>query len=78
MFKYAIIKANSEMVDEKIVNQFNFTLKDNAFDWCNNYVQDHPNYRSTNLEQAFCRHYRTMQNDEQVYLKLKNLRREST
>jgi hypothetical protein len=24
-------------------NLFNFTLKDNALDWCNNYMQDHPN-----------------------------------
>jgi hypothetical protein len=31
-------------------------------------MKDHPNCRFTELEQAFCRHYRIMQNDEQVYL----------
>jgi hypothetical protein len=28
----AVIKGNSEIVDEEIVNMFNFTLKDNASD----------------------------------------------
>ncbi len=65
------------MVNEKIVNQFNFTLKDNTFDQCNNYIQDHPNYRFVDLEQAFCKRYQSMQNDELVYLKLKNLKRKS-
>jgi hypothetical protein len=46
-------------------------LKDNPCDLCNNYVQDNPNYEFANLEQAFCRHYCTMQNDERVYLNLK-------
>ncbi len=30
-------------------------LKDNASNWRNNYMRDHPNYRFTNLEQAFCK-----------------------
>jgi hypothetical protein len=41
----AIIKANGEMINEKIVNIFNFTLKDNASNWCNNYMQNHPKWR---------------------------------
>jgi hypothetical protein len=32
------ITTNDEMIDEEIVNLFNFTLKDNAFDSCNNYM----------------------------------------
>jgi hypothetical protein len=31
-------------------------------------MQDNPNHRFVDLEQAFCRRYRTMQNDEHVYL----------
>jgi hypothetical protein len=40
-------------------------------------MQDNPNYRFADLEQNFCRHYRIMQNDEQVYIQLKNLKQES-
>ncbi len=76
VFKVAI-KANDEMINEEIANLFNFILKNNPCDLCNNYVQDNPNYKFANLEQAFCRHYCTMQNDERVYLQLKNLKQES-
>ncbi len=27
-------KVNGKMIDEVITNLFNFTLKDNALDWC--------------------------------------------
>lgn len=62
-----IIKFNNEMINEQIANLFNFTIRNNAYDWCNNYMWDHPNHRFVNLEQAFYRWYRTMQNDEHVY-----------
>ncbi len=39
----ANIKANGEIKDAKIVNLFNFTLKDIVFNWCNNYMGDYPN-----------------------------------
>jgi hypothetical protein len=48
------IKVNGEMVDEEIANLFNFTLRDNAFKWCNNYMQDHPNYRFVKFNKVFC------------------------
>ncbi len=41
-------------------------------------MQDNPNHRFVDLKQAFCRYYMIMQNDEQVYLQLKNLKLEST
>jgi hypothetical protein len=56
----AIIKANDEIIDEEIASLFNFVLKDNTFDWCNNYMRDNPNCRFVDLEQAFYRHYQTM------------------
>ncbi len=43
------IKANNETIDEKITNLFNFTLKDNASYLCNNYMQNHPNYKFIEL-----------------------------
>ncbi len=73
-----VIKANSEIIDEEITNLFNFTLKDNTYDWCNKYMRDNPNCRFVDLEQTFYRRYQTMQNDEHVYLQLKNLKQEST
>lgn len=45
MFVYlfkSIIKAKS---NEETTNLFNFTLKDNASNWCNNYMRNHPNYK---------------------------------
>jgi hypothetical protein len=34
-----VIKANNQIVDIKeIANMFNFTLRDNASNWCNNYM----------------------------------------
>jgi hypothetical protein len=51
----ATIKTNGEMIDEKMANPFNFTLKEIALDGCNNYMRDHPNYRFSYLEQAFYR-----------------------
>jgi hypothetical protein len=43
-------------------------LKDNAFDWFNNYMWDRPKCGSIDLKQAFCKQYRIVQNDEQVYI----------
>jgi hypothetical protein len=51
----ATIKVNNEMVDEEITNMFNFTLRNNAYNWCKNYIRSNPNYRFTDLEQAFYR-----------------------
>jgi hypothetical protein len=48
VFKFAI-KKNGETKDAKIVNLFNFTLKDIIFDWCNNYMGNYPNCNSTKL-----------------------------
>jgi hypothetical protein len=48
-----IIKFNNEMINEQIVNLFNFTIRNNAYDWCNNYMWDHPNCRFVDLEQTF-------------------------
>ncbi len=51
-----------------IINLFGFTLRDNILEWGENFVQDHPNYTFDELEQAFYKCFRTMKNDEEVYM----------
>jgi hypothetical protein len=70
----ATIKTNGETINEEITNMFNFKLKDNASNWCNNYMRNHPHYRFVDLEHTFCKHYKIIHNDEQMYLQLKNLK----
>jgi hypothetical protein len=69
VFKKAI-KANGETVEANIINMFGFILMDNIFEWGENYVQDHPNCNFEELERAFCKRFRTMKNDEEVYMQL--------
>jgi hypothetical protein len=49
------IRTNGEIEDAKIVNLFNFTLKDTVSDRCNNYMGDYPNYIFVELQLAFCK-----------------------
>ncbi len=51
-----------------IINLFSFTLKDIIFEWGENCVQDHPNYTFEELEQAFCKQFKTIENDENIYI----------
>jgi hypothetical protein len=53
-----------------IINLFGFTLMDNISEWGENYVQDHPNYTFEELEQTFYKRFKTMKNDEKVYMQL--------
>ncbi len=75
VFKVAI-KANSEIDDAEIINLFNFTLEDIVSNQCNNYLGDYLYYTFVELQLAFCKRYRKVQNDEQVYLQLKNMKQE--
>jgi hypothetical protein len=47
-----------------------------VFDWCNNYFRDYPYCIFVELQLAFCKRYKKAQNDEQVYLQLKNMKNE--
>jgi len=67
------IRANSETNDAKIVNLFSFTFKDIVH---NNYMGHYPDYTFVGLQMAFCKRYKKVQNDEQVYLQLKNMKQE--
>ncbi len=56
-----------------IINLFGFTFKDNIYEWEENYVQDHPNFIFEELEQTFCKRFKTTKNDEEVYMQLQNI-----
>jgi hypothetical protein len=64
----ATIRANSETNDAKIVNLFSFTLRDIISNWCNNYLGDYPYCTFVELQLTFCKRYKKVQNDEQIYL----------
>jgi hypothetical protein len=59
-----------------IINLFGFTLCDNISEWGENFVQDHLNYTFDELEQTFCKCFRTMKHDEKIYMQLKNLQQQ--
>jgi hypothetical protein len=50
-----------------------FTLRDSIFEWGENYVQDNPNYIFEELEQTFCKQFKTVKNNEDIYMQLKNI-----
>jgi hypothetical protein len=56
-----------------IINLFSFTLKDIIFEWGENCVQDHPKCTFEELEQAFCKRFRVVKNDEKIHMQLKNI-----
>jgi hypothetical protein len=66
VFKKAIIEVN-------IISIFGFTFRDNIFEWGENFVQNHPNCIFEKLEQTFYKHFRTVKNDKEVYMQLRNI-----
>jgi hypothetical protein len=62
------IKTNGEIDDEKIVKLFSFTFKDTMSNWCNNNMGDYPDCILAELQLAFCKRSKKVQNDEQVYM----------
>jgi hypothetical protein len=47
-----------------IINLFGFTLQYKISKWGENFVQDHPKCTFDELEQAFCKHFQIVKNDE--------------
>jgi hypothetical protein len=70
----AAIKANGETKDVKFVNMFSFTLKNTMFNWCNNYMGDYLKCIFVELHLIFYKQFRIIQNDEQIYLQLKDMK----
>jgi hypothetical protein len=67
------IKINGEIIEDDIINLFSFTLRDSIFEWGENYVQDNPNYIFEELEQTFCKQFKTVKNNEEIYMQLRNI-----
>jgi hypothetical protein len=61
-----------------IINLFGFTFRDNIFEWGENYVQDHPNCTFEELEHAFCKRFKLVKNNEEVYMQLQNIQQQTT
>ncbi len=72
-FLKLLLKQIGEIEDVKIVNLFSFTLKDIVSDQCNNNM-GYLDYTFAKLQLAFYKWFKTIQNDEQVYLQLKNMK----
>jgi hypothetical protein len=75
VFKKAI-RTNGKTMEANIINLFGFTLPDNILEWGENFVQDHPYCIFEELEQAFCKHFQIVKNDEEIYMQLKNFQQQ--
>ncbi len=74
----SIIKTNVEPFEEYIINAFSYMLRDTTSDLCHNYMSEFPNYIFSELTHEFCKCHRKTQNDEQIYMELKNMKQEET
>jgi hypothetical protein len=68
------VRTNGETSKEYTINAFNYTLKETASNWCQNYMSKFPNYSFYELMQVFCKHHCKMHNDEHIYMELKNIK----
>ncbi len=73
-----VVKANGETVEVDIINLFGFTLRDSISGWGENYVQDHRNCTFKELEQTTYKWFITIKNDEEVYMQLWNIQKQTT
>ncbi len=63
-------------VEIDIINLFGFTLRGNIFEWGENSVQDHLNCNFEELEQTFCKWFKIVNNNEEVYMQLRNIQQQ--
>jgi hypothetical protein len=75
MFNF-VVKANAKTSKEYIINVFSNMQKYMTLDWCHNYMLEFPNCTFSELTQAFCKCHQKIQNDEQIYMELKNMKQE--
>jgi hypothetical protein len=70
----SIVKENAKTFEEYIINAYSCTLKDTTSNWCHNYMLKFPDYIFLELIYAFCKCHWKIQNDEQIYMELKNMK----
>ncbi len=73
VFNYRV-KTNVENSEKYIINAFSYMLKDTTLDWCHNYMSKFPDCIFSKFTQAFCKHHWKTQNDEQIYMEMKNMK----
>jgi len=72
----SIIKGNEKTFENYIINAFNYMLKNTTLDLCHNYMSKFLECTFSELIHALCKHHRKTQNDEQIYMELKNMKQE--
>jgi hypothetical protein len=76
---HVIFWANWETFEELyIINAFNYTLRVMTSNWSHNYMSISFYYIFLKLIQAFCKRHQKSQNDEQIYMELKNIKQGKT
>jgi len=71
-----ITKANAKTSKKYIINAFNYMLRDMALDWCHNYMLRFLDCTFSELTQTFRKRHHKTQNDEKIYMELKNMKHE--
>ncbi len=71
-----VIKKNAKTSKEYIIIAFSYMLRDTSLDWCHNYVSKFHDCTFLELTHAFCKCHWKTQNDEQIYMELKNMKHE--
>jgi hypothetical protein len=77
MFNY-VVKKNAETSEEYIINVFSYTLRDTTSNWCHKYMSRYPNYIFSKFIHAFCKCHQKIENDEQIYMELNNIKQKET
>ncbi len=57
-------------MEVNIINLFGFILKYNISKWGEDFVQDHPNFTFEKRKQTFYKWFKTLKDDEEVYMQL--------
>jgi hypothetical protein len=71
MFNF-VVKENVETFEECVINTFSYTFRNTTLDLCHNYTLKFLDYIFSKLTHAFCKRHWKIQNDEQIYMELKN------
>ncbi len=68
-----IIRLNEEREDRHIVNLSWSTFR-NTSEWGANFVKGHPHCTIAEIQQAFCKSYQKEQTDDQIDMKLRDMK----
>jgi hypothetical protein len=72
----SIVKTNVETFEKYIINAFSYMLRDMTSNWCHNYMSEFLDYIVLELTHTFYKRHQKIQNDEQIFVELKNMKQE--